>query len=454
LRSLIAGVAAVVLLPVSFPVSPALAVDTGRGAPARVAKVVADTGGTLVFIRRGNVWISRANGTGARAVTRDGTAASPYRTPTQDDHGHILALRGRGAKAVVSRLDQHGRVLKQYRVPISSFGPDFVSVSPDGTKLAYETMFEANDCSYTPCHTFFQHAIEYAVATTGGVLRGAHDVQDADFASWAGNGRTVLQTRRLNVVALHRPGEAKAVDWFASCLSYQEGCGETDVLNYTPAVNRQGSRLAVSRLEDTNGVKQAYLLVFSTTNATTGNPPALPGAGCAHPAAPPTADFPGHADLTISAPSFSPAGRSVVFAQRTGSTWNTRVYTPVIGNCAASDPVTVLRSAAEPHWSAAPLSRPTLTWTKAKHPRLKGAAKVGSKLRPAMKKKATRKGFAPAATGLRYQWLRNGHWIKHATRATYRIRKADRHKRLKVRITGIRKGLVKATVTSRAKRVR
>jgi len=269
---MIAGAVAIALL----PVSPALAAGTGRSAPARVAKVVADTGGTLVFIRNGNVWISKANGTAARAVTHDGTRKNAYRTPTQDDHGRIVALRGRGAKAVVSRLDQRGRVLNRYGVPISSFGPDFVSVSPDGTKLAYETMFAANDCSYTPCHTFFQHAIEYAVAATGKALRGAHDVQDADFASWAGDGRTVLQTRRLNVVALHRPGETKAVDWFASCLSYQEGCGDTDVLNYTPAVNRQGSRFATSRLEDTNDVKKAYLLVLSTTNATTGSPPALP----------------------------------------------------------------------------------------------------------------------------------------------------------------------------------
>ena len=313
---------------------PAAAMGSDQAARATVS-----TTGSLVFVRGGNVWIARPDGSGARPVTREGTAADPYRTPTQDDQGRIYALRGHGVQAMVHRLDQQGRQLGTYRVPVPSLGPGFVSVSPDGTALAYETMFAGTDCSFTPCHTFFQHAVEYAAATTGKVLGGAHGVQDADFASWAGNGRTVLQTRRLNVVALHRPGEPKAIDWFASCLSYQEGCEDTDVLNFTPAVNRQGSRLAVSHLEDTTGKKAAYLLVVSTTGATTGNPPAVPGAGCAHPVAAPTADFPGWTDLTLSAPSFSPDGSTVAFAELRAGRWTTELYTPVIGDCAASDPV-------------------------------------------------------------------------------------------------------------------
>jgi hypothetical protein len=126
----------------------------------------------------------------------------------------------------------------------------------------------------------------------------------------------------------------------------------------------------------------------------------------------------------------------------------------VIGNCAASDPVTVLRNAAEPHWSAAPLSRPALIWTKAKHPRLKGAAKVGSKLRVAMKKKAIRKAFAPDATGVRFQWLRNGHPIKHATKATYRVRKADRHRKVRLRIIGRLGGHANGKVLTKTVKVR
>lgn len=422
--------------------------------PARAP--VADRSGTLVFVRGGNVWIARPDGTGARALTRDGTAGAPYRSPTQDDAGRVYALRGNGAGTVIVRMSQQGEVLQRFRPPVTSFGPGFASVSPDGTKLAYETMYAANDCSYTPCHTFFQHYVEYAAALTGRALAGGHHVSDGEFASWAGPGRAVVQSTTLNRVMLHRPAEPSATEWFASCLSYQDGCQDTDTLNYFPAASRQGTRFAASRVEDGPGGRFAYLLVLSASAVTTAARPPLPGAGCAYPAATTPPFDPTTAQMTISAPSFSPSGTSVAFAERRGSSWTTKVVTPAVGDCDAADPVTVLADASQPHWSRAPLSPKAtpLRWTKARHPRLKGAAKVGRRLRPAMTKKALRKGFAPTATGLRYQWLRNGHPIKHATKAGYRVKRADRRKRLKVRVTGIRAGRTQTTVVSRAVRVK
>ncbi len=448
------GVLVVLVATLTMVASGLVLAATEAGTSSTAA--VADRSGSLVFIRGGNVWIARPDGTGARALTGDGTTRAPYRTPTEDDAGRVYALRGNGAGTVIVRLSQQGEVLKRFSPPITSFGPDFASVSPDGRKLAYETMYAANDCSYTPCHTFFQHYVEYADALTGKALAGGHHVTDGEFASWAGPGRAVIQATTLNRVLLHRPAESSATEWFASCLSYQEGCQDTDTLNYFPAVNRQGTRFATSRVEDGPSGRLAYLVVLSATGVTTAATPPLPGAGCAYPAATQPPFDPTMSQMTISAPSFAPNGTSVAFAERRGSAWITKVVVPVIGDCDASDPVTVLTDASQPHWSKAPLSAKAkpLRWTKAKHPKLKGAAKIGKRLMPAMAKKALRKGFAPAATGLRYQWLRNGHPIKHATKATYRIRKADRRKRLKVRVTGVRNGHAQATVTTRAKRVK
>ncbi len=39
---------------------------------------------------------------------------------------------------------------------------------------------------------------------------------------------------------------------------------------------------------------------------------------------------------------------------------------------------------------------------------------------------------------VRYQWLRNGHAIRHAHRRVYRVRRADVHKRISVRVTAYR----------------
>ncbi len=451
-RTLVVSVATLALLAAGPAPNGAVAGPSTGSRSVRLA----DDSGSLVFIRGGDVWIARPDGSGARALTTNGTAGAPYRTPTQDDAGRIYALRGDGDHAMIVRLNQRGEVLQRFSPPITSFGTGFASVSPNGAALAYGAMYAAKDCSYTPCHTFFQHYVEYADARSGTGLGGSHHVSDGEFASWAGSSRTIVQPTRLNRVLLHRPSEPSATEWFASCLSYLEGCQDTDTLNYFPAANRQGDRFATSRVEDGPQGRLAYLLVLSTTGATTATKPPLPGAGCAYPAATQPPFDPTAAQMTLSAPSFSPDGHSIVFAERSGWAWITKVVRPVVGDCDATDPMTVLSDASQPHWSRARLSAVLmrLRWTRAKSPRLKGTAKVGRRLRPAMTKRKLRRGFKPPATRVRYQWLRNGHPIKHAIKASYRVKKADRHRRLRVRITGIRAGSTRTTVASRAVRVK
>ncbi|WP_215814464.1 hypothetical protein [Pimelobacter sp. 30-1] len=87
----------------------------------------------------------------------------------------------------------------------------------------------------------------------------------------------------------------------------------------------------------------------------------------------------------------------------------------------------------------------TGTFTTTPTPRVAGTAKVGKKLTA---KPGT---WAPTAT-LRYQWLRNGKVIKGATRATYKLAKADRGKRVSVRVTATRAGyttVVKASAATK-----
>lgn len=53
----------------------------------------------------------------------------------------------------------------------------------------------------------------------------------------------------------------------------------------------------------------------------------------------------------------------------------------------------------------------------------------------------------PSATKVTYQWLRNGRSIPHATKASYLLTKADRHKRISVRVTYSRFGYLAKTQT-------
>lgn len=77
-------------------------------------------------------------------------------------------------------------------------------------------------------------------------------------------------------------------------------------------------------------------------------------------------------------------------------------------------------------------------------PRVVGTARVGRVL-------TARPGtWQPAGVSLRHRWLRNGKAIGKATKAKYQLVRADRGKRISVRITGTKAGYAMVSVTSKA----
>ena len=95
---------------------------------------------SLVYTKGADVWVAASDGSGERQVTHDGSAALPYRSPSQADDGTIVALRG----TRFVRLDRDGAVLATMSsvltdkpAGIDAVGPFDPQVSPDGTKLAY-----------------------------------------------------------------------------------------------------------------------------------------------------------------------------------------------------------------------------------------------------------------------------------------------------------------------------
>lgn len=82
------------------------------------------------------------------------------------------------------------------------------------------------------------------------------------------------------------------------------------------------------------------------------------------------------------------------------------------------------------------------------------AAKVSGAFKVGKKVKVAGLVLSEAGASLKYQWLRNGKAIKKATKATYKVVKADRKKKLSVRITATKSGFKTLTVTTAAKKVR
>jgi len=82
-------------------------------------------------------------------------------------------------------------------------------------------------------------------------------------------------------------------------------------------------------------------------------------------------------------------------------------------------------------------------FTKTVKPTISGSARVGKKLT------AKVKAWSPKAT-FSYQWYANGKSIKGATHSTWKLAKAQKGKKITVKVTGSRVGYTKVTLASKA----
>ncbi|WP_110205350.1 hypothetical protein [Nocardioides daejeonensis] len=93
------------------------------------------------------------------------------------------------------------------------------------------------------------------------------------------------------------------------------------------------------------------------------------------------------------------------------------------------------------------------TWTGGKVG-LKGKDRIKKKLKVALGAKKLRLGAAAPDAVLTYQWLRNGKALAAETTRRHRVVKADRKKKLSVRITLTRPGHQPLTVTTKAVKIK
>lgn len=421
--------------------------------------------GTLVYIRSNNVWIARPDNTGARQLTTNGTAAYPYVSPSEDDAGHIVVghlTRSAGSSVKVARfvrMDQSGNVLQDFPTPIASLSIIFARVSPNGSTIAYGALFGASDCAdYGDCYTFFDHSLHYSSAT-GPSAKGTGKAADVSWANWAGNSRVILQKDTDNDIAYQAPTQTTVTPWFHTCETSDPGCNDTAFVHSQPTVDRGGDRYAASvqmlpwNTDPAHPNGQQYLYVLPTSHATTASPPPTPGAGCAIQGPDPTTPFPGPAQLTVADPTFSPDGGEVAFTWRgSGADSIAIAVVPDLNDCSSAAAYKVVDEGSQPYWSPAGLSayRHRLVWAR-RAVAVQGVHRVGKRLSVAT---GLAGGFQPRASKVTYQWLRNGRVIKHATHRRYRVTARDRHRKLAVRITGIRSGNVAGRTTSRSVKIK
>jgi len=83
-----------------------------------------------------------------------------------------------------------------------------------------------------------------------------------------------------------------------------------------------------------------------------------------------------------------------------------------------------------------------------KKPTLSGADKVGKT------EKVNHGTWSPAASKYTYQWLLNGKSIKHATKSSYKLTKADKNKKISCKVTAEKTGYNNGTATTTSLKVK
>jgi hypothetical protein len=323
----------------------AVVIAAAAGSLAGAGEARADS---IVYVRGGDVWLARGDGTGARALTRDGTRQDPYRSPTQSDRGVIVALKGRRD---VVLIDRRGRRRPRARDitggPTPPFDPILVdaAISPDGRTLASTMWLTTRDQDPVPggpTGTDLGTTVWYSGVRTGAPIGQTRDGQSP---TWIGNRDLVVFAPNVYhsadawTVGLAAP--ESPVQWFQDRVV-------VDVLDPTDGapldhgeLTRARDGIALVRGPNTTASTEVTSIRLYAVAGLT----ARPTERCDVRAAPST---------RYDDPSWSPDGRRLAWGERDGI-WVTPVA-PGAGGCGLA-PRRLIAGGSQPDWGPANVPR-------------------------------------------------------------------------------------------------
>jgi uncharacterized cupin superfamily protein len=397
-------------------------------------------------VREHNLWVTRADGSGLRQLTNDGTSAAAYEDPSISDNGVVAAMRS--GDIVLMRQDGTSLGIldpKNLFVPnddtlwiTPAFDP---AISDDGSKIAYSQIRAE---SYggeivTETLTAFTDTSRLSDVAKYGIAVGGP-------ASWVTGNRVTIN--RNGDVHLYDLTSESTFAWFRQDDFIPNSPTDPfDFVGFSDASVSADRRRVLFRFGP-----------VSFGSAATREDPAT-----GHPAPPNgqpqcwiNSDIPASdGKNVIESPTFGPDSDSVAY-EEAGDLW----LLQGISVCDASTTMTkVASNAHDPAWSAATLTNPKPGPQPQPQPqhksfRLKAKPKITGRpvVHARLRATAGRWDVKPQRTT--FAWLRNGKVIKGATSPVYRVKRADRGDRLAVRVLVRRDGYKPSTALSAARRVK
>jgi hypothetical protein len=298
---------------------------------------------SIVVVKDANVWLTTPDGSRQHQVTTDGTAAQPYRSPSQADDGTIAVSHGQ----LIKRIQQNGQVLNTIDPPalVDSTSrpvdgvPVAVAISPDGAKIAYS--FSSYSCPI---------AWECGARAVTGITHADRFTPASAFATatfgnprWVGNDRLLVtngENWHINLMDV-APGSS-VVNWFNDRVYFEDSndLGEG-------AVSRDGRRVAAIHGYDGERIATHRRMIWMNTLDDVRSSPlpsGHPDPVCATPPVPGT-----------HSPTWSPDGSGLAFTRPDGL-HVARTAPADSARCGEFAPALVVAGATEPDWGPAAIN--------------------------------------------------------------------------------------------------
>ena len=300
---------------------------------------------SIVYIKKGDVWLANANGKRQRAITRNGTPANPYRSPAYSNSGVITAVRGRRE---VHFFNRRGKRIRRARDltggPTPPYDPVIVdhAISPNGKRLAttlWITTRLATPKPGEPTGTDYSTTVWYTNAKSGKLLPGTTD--GGQSVTWVTNGLPVVFAPYV-----YHSADAWTVDLANpnSPTQWFQDRATVDVLDPSDGeplddgeVSRARDKIAVVRGPNTTASSGLTMIrVYAVASLTE-----RPTERCDLRAAP---------NSRIESPSWSPDGKRLAWSEADGI-WTSPIADGT-GDCAA-DPKRLIPGGSQPDWGPA-----------------------------------------------------------------------------------------------------